>query len=165
MKKGLIKKAVLLAIPLTFMLSTTALAFEEVKGTPPMNHSCETKNPKKQINKENKGKHYTRSATLILMNKYGVKPDEITKAKESGKTVFDLAKIKGVEEQQLRDLILAPRLKTIDEMVLTGELTKEEGEMVKSKMKQHISNWDGKLNNYNPEKDKFKIKEKNTGLN
>lgn len=163
MKKCAIKKAILLSVPLTFMLSTTVFASEVNVNPLCANKSCESKKPGKQFKKANKDYHYTRSATLILINKYGIKMDEITKAKESSKTIFDLAKTKGITEQQLKDLVLAPRLKTIDEMVATGELTKEDSEIIKSKIKQNISNWTGKLDNFDPNKrGKLKSKEKDT---
>lgn len=165
MKKCVIKKAILLSVPLTFMLNSTIMAVEFINN-PSTNHKYEINNPNKKFNKSNKDYHYTRSAILILINKYGIKTDEIMKAKESGKTVFDLAKTKGISEQQLKDLVIAPRLKTIDGMVETGELTKEDGELIKLKMKQHINNWTGKLDNYDPnDKGKVKLKEKDTGSN
>lgn len=157
MKRTTIKKSILLSIPLTFMLNTAAMAIVSNNEPPVTQHSCDVKNPKKHFNRENKGNHYTRSATLILINKYGVRMDEITKAKESGKTVFDIAQSKGLDKQKLKDLILAPRLKTIDEMVSTGELTKEDGELVKNRMKQHIEKWDGKLENYVGKKGNLKV--------
>jgi polyhydroxyalkanoate synthesis regulator phasin len=162
LRKCAIKKSILFSVPIILMLGTTTMA-TEIKASPSKNHTCEVKNPEKKFNKENKGFHYTRSATLILINKYGIRMDEVTKAKEGGKTVFDLAKSKGVTEQQLKDLILAPRLKIIDEMVMTGELTKEDAENVKGRMKQNINNWNGKLDNFDANKKcKPKMKEKDT---
>lgn len=104
----------------------------------------------KQNNKECKDgcKHsnrFTFAAINILVNKYDVKTADIDKAKAEGKTIFDVAKTKGLTEVQIKELIITPKIKAIDEMILTGELTKEKGELIKTNLKASIDKWDGKI--------------------
>jgi hypothetical protein len=89
--------------------------------------------------------HYGHAASRILENKYGITSADIEKAKKEGKTFFDLAKSKGVSEADFRNAIISPKLKAIDASIATGELTKEKAAEFKSKIKESIISWDGKI--------------------
>ena len=89
--------------------------------------------------------HYYHTASKILENKYGISSSDIEKAKKEGKTFFDLAKTKGVSQADFKAAIISPKLKAIDASLATGELTKEKASDLKTKLKESISNWDGKI--------------------
>ena len=89
--------------------------------------------------------HLSHSAINILKNKYGMKSEEIEKALSEGKTIFDIAKGKNITEDQLRALIISPKIKAIDEMVVTGEMSKEHADNLKLKLKEGLDKWDGKV--------------------
>jgi polyhydroxyalkanoate synthesis regulator phasin len=95
--------------------------------------------------------HFTHSSIRILKNKYNVKAEEIEKAKAEEKTIFDIAKSKGLTETKLKELIIAPKLKALDEMINTGEMNKENGEALKVKLKEEIKNWNGKIEHMKPD--------------
>jgi hypothetical protein len=101
-------------------------------------------------------RHFSHSASRILENKYGIKAEDIEKAKTSGKTFFDLAKEKGLNEADLKAAIIAPRLKALEEAVNTGELSNEKAEEIKTKTKENIQEWDGKIENFKEHKEKDK---------
>lgn len=85
------------------------------------------------------------SAEDALLNKIGVSYSELEEAKETNKTAFDLAKEKGFSEEQLRMFINQDRFISIDELVLNRKISKEIGEQVKEKIKEHTDNWEGNL--------------------
>jgi polyhydroxyalkanoate synthesis regulator phasin len=107
--------------------------------------------------------HYSHTASKILENKYGMCSADIEKAKKEGKTFFDLAKTKGVSEADFKAAIISPKLKGIDAAVATGELTKEKASDLKTKLKESISKWDGKIEDSKhrdmPKEDKEEKKE------
>ena len=100
--------------------------------------------------------HLSRSAINILKNKYGIKKEAIEKAISEGKTIFDVAKDNKITVDQLKSLIISPKMKAIDEMVVTGELTKENADKMKSKFKEMLDKWDGKIEPKNFKKDNTK---------
>ena len=107
-------------------------------------------NSKKPIHMEckdgcKKYHHWGHSAINILKNKYGVKSEEIEKAMLEGKTIFHIAKDKNVTQEDLKALMMSPKIKAIEEMVVTGELSKENADNMKIKLKEGLDKWDGKF--------------------
>lgn len=149
MKK--IIKLLALSLFLVFALQGTVLASE----LPSLKKGAE-KETKVEDKAFKETRHFSHSASRILENKYGVKSEDIEKAKTSGKTFFDLAKDKGLNETDLKSAIIAPRLKALEEAVNTGELNNEKAEEIKSKTKENIEKWDGKIEDNKEHKEKDK---------
>ncbi|MCM8709495.1 hypothetical protein M2651_00470 [Clostridium sp. SYSU_GA19001] len=85
------------------------------------------------------------SARKALINKIGVTNSEIEEAKLLNLTAYDLAKDKGFSEDQLKMFINHDRFIAIDELVLNRKISREIGEQVKQKIKEHTDSWSGKL--------------------
>ena len=85
----------------------------------------------------------------ILKDKLGLTDAQLDSAKESKKTAFDLANVKGINAAQLKSMIIDDQSKRIDEAVTKGMLTKEKAITVKEKLKTKIENWDGSLEHKN----------------
>lgn len=81
--------------------------------------------------------------TSILKNKLGLSDEEITSAGNSGKSIYDLAKEKGMSDEQLKAALLEERTKAIDEAINKGALSKEDGEALKEKLMANIENCNG----------------------
>jgi ribosomal protein S20 len=78
--------------------------------------------------------------TNILKNKLGLTDKDITDARNSGKTLYDLAEEKGMSQDQIKSSMLDERYKAIDEAVNKGTITREEGEKLKAVLKANIEN-------------------------
>lgn len=85
------------------------------------------------------------TAIDVLLNKIGVTHSEIEEVKFLNRTAYDLAKDKGFSEEQLKMFINQDRFVAIDELVLNRKISKEIGEQVKEKIKEHTDTWNGKL--------------------
>lgn len=81
----------------------------------------------------------------VLENKLGFTKPQIEDAAKAGKTAFDLAKEKGMTEDQLRSAIVDAKSKKIDQLVSEGKITKEKADTIKSNLKDKIQKWDGSL--------------------
>ncbi|MBM7869134.1 ribosomal protein S20 [Clostridium pascui] len=79
----------------------------------------------------------------ILKNKLGLTDSDITNAKNSGKTLYDLAAEKGMTEDELKSLLLEEKTKLIDSAVEKGTITKEEGETLKANLNANIQSCTG----------------------
>ena len=80
------------------------------------------------------------SVTNVLKSKFGVTDGEINKATQSGKTLYDVAKDKGVTDDQLKGAVLDERTKAIDQAVKDGTMTKEQGDSMKDRMNINSKN-------------------------
>jgi hypothetical protein len=76
--------------------------------------------------------------TNILKGK-GVTDAEISDAANSGKTIYSLAEEKGITTDQLKNSILEEKIKVIDDAVANGTLTKEQGDISKSRITENIA--------------------------
>lgn len=76
----------------------------------------------------------------ILKNKLGMNDKEITGGLNSGKTMYDLAKEKGMTEEQFKTALLEEKNKAIDKAVTDGKITKEEGQNLKAIVKNNVDN-------------------------
>ncbi|MCM8711678.1 hypothetical protein M2651_11690 [Clostridium sp. SYSU_GA19001] len=81
--------------------------------------------------------------TNILKSKLGLSDAEITNSTNSGKTLYNLAIEKGMTQEQLKTALLEERTKAIDEVVVKGTITKEEGEKLKENLKTNMQNCTG----------------------
>lgn len=75
----------------------------------------------------------------ILKGK-GVTDEEITNGINSGKTIGTLAEEKGISSEELKKSILAEKTKVIDDAVTKGTLTKEQGDIAKTRITENIGN-------------------------
>jgi polyhydroxyalkanoate synthesis regulator phasin len=81
----------------------------------------------------------------ILENKLEFTKTQIDDAAKAGKTAFDLAKEKGMTEDQLKNAIIDAKSQKIDQMVAEGEITKDEATAIKTNLASKIKNWNGSL--------------------
>lgn len=81
--------------------------------------------------------------TNILKSKLGLSDVEITNSINSGKTPYDLAIEKGMNQDQLRSYLLDEKSKSIDDAVNKGRITKEEGAALKSTLSTNMQNCTG----------------------
>ncbi len=65
----------------------------------------------------------------------GMTPQEIYDAHASGKTLSDLAKSKGITDQQLIDAMLAGQKSIIDQAIKDGRLTQAQADWMEARMK------------------------------
>lgn len=79
----------------------------------------------------------------ILKNKLGMTDKEITDGLNSGKTMYDLAKEKGMTVDQFKAALLEERNKAVDQAVTDGKITKEEGDSIKATLKNNLENCTG----------------------
>lgn len=83
---------------------------------------------------------------LKFLKDLGLTKEDIEKAKESGKTIYDLAKEKkNLSPQQVKEIMIKDKTEAINKKVSEGKITKEKGDEILTRIKNHIQNWDGKL--------------------
>lgn len=83
------------------------------------------------------------SVTSVLKDKLGLTDQAIADGLSSGKTVYDLAKEKGLTEEQFKAALLDERSKAIDEAVTKGAITKVQGDTLKENLKTNQANCTG----------------------
>jgi len=83
------------------------------------------------------------SVTSVLKNKLKVTDEEITNAINSGKSMFDLAKEKGISEEDFKAAIKADRIKLIDKAIANGKISKEQGDSIKASVEANMENCTG----------------------
>lgn len=81
--------------------------------------------------------------TSVLKNKIGLTDKQITDGLNLGKTVYDLAKEKGMTEEQFQAALLEERSKAIDEAVTKDNITKEQGDTLKENLKTNQTSCTG----------------------
>jgi hypothetical protein len=74
----------------------------------------------------------------VLKNKLGMTDAEITAGLNSGKTMYDLAKEKGMTEDEFKAALLEERNTAIDEAVANATITKEEGDSMKETLQNNM---------------------------
>ena len=76
----------------------------------------------------------------VLKSKFDVTDEEIKTAQESGKSLYDVAKDKGVTEDQFKGAVLDERIKAIDQAVTDKTITKEQADFMKERMTANSKN-------------------------
>jgi hypothetical protein len=76
----------------------------------------------------------------VLKDKLGMTDAEITAGFNSGKTMYDLAKEKGITEDEFKASLLEERNKAIDKSLTDGTITKDEAYSLKETLKTNIDN-------------------------
>lgn len=126
--------------------------------------SNEIKNPDKKIEdskdrtgckeRKNKHKNFIDPAT---MKELGITNDDIRSARESGKTLFDIAKEKkGLSEKEVKEIIIKNRTERINKKVEEGKIPKEKADNILLKMRSNIEKWDGSLTSPRADKETCK---------
>lgn len=80
------------------------------------------------------------SVEAVLKNKLGMTDIDITEARNSGKTMYEIAKEKGLSEDDFKAALLEEKYKAIDDAVTKGTITKEQGEEYKTQIKNNMDN-------------------------
>lgn len=141
------KKFAALGLCISLGISSTAFALSNPD-------SNEIKNPEKKIEdskdrtgcKERKNKHKN-FIDPETMKELGITNDDMRSAKESGKTIFDIAKEKkGLSEKEVKEIIIKNRTDKINKKVEEGKLSKEKADNILLKMRSNVEKWDGNLN-------------------
>lgn len=76
----------------------------------------------------------------VLKNKFGLSDTDISNARNSGKSMYELAKEKGIPDEQLKSAMIEEKTKAIDEAVKNGSVSKEDGDSLKAKIKENSAN-------------------------
>ncbi|AGY75180.1 DUF2680 domain-containing protein [Clostridium autoethanogenum] len=76
----------------------------------------------------------------VLKDKLGMTDKEITDGLNSGKTMYDLAKDKGMTIDEFKAALIKEKSKSIDEAVSKGTITKEQGDSLKENIKNNVNN-------------------------
>ena len=79
----------------------------------------------------------------VLKDKLGITDAEITAAFDAGKTMYDLAKEKGMTEDEFKPALLEERNKAVDKAVAAGTITKAEGDSIKETLKNNMDTCTG----------------------
>ncbi|SHI86338.1 hypothetical protein SAMN05444401_1614 [Clostridium amylolyticum] len=78
-----------------------------------------------------------------ILEKLGISQDEFTEGRTEGKSMYDLAKEKGITEDQIKSTMLEEKSKLIDKAVEEGKVTKEDAAKYKEDLKSNINSCDG----------------------
>ncbi|MGH4052658.1 MAG: hypothetical protein ACREVX_15240 [Clostridium sp.] len=81
--------------------------------------------------------------TSVLKDKLGLTTTQITDELNSGKTVYELAKEKGMSEENFKAALLTEKSKAVDTAVTKGAITKEEGATLKENLKTNAESCTG----------------------
>lgn len=73
----------------------------------------------------------------VLSKRLQMSKEDIQKLKAEGKSYYEIAKEKGVTDEELRTLIKNERISIVDEAVKEGKITKEEGDKIKEKIENN----------------------------
>jgi hypothetical protein len=101
---------------------------------------------------QNVEKKHNNTLYSVLEGKLGYTKEQIDDAAKAGKTAFDLAKQKGVTDDQLKTMLIDAQSKKIDQKVSEGKLTQEKANAIKTNSKTRIQQWNGSLKQKNSNK-------------
>lgn len=72
--------------------------------------------------------------------KLGVTEKDISDGIASGKTLYEIAEAKGISADKLKAAITEEKYKTVDEAVLAGKISKDQGDTLKENIKTNSDN-------------------------
>jgi ribosomal protein S20 len=81
--------------------------------------------------------------TNILKNKLGLSDKDVKSALDSGKTPYEIAAEKGLNQDELKKAMLEERVKSINAAVSKGTISKEQGEALKQNLDANIESCQG----------------------
>lgn len=79
-------------------------------------------------------------SSSVLKDKLGMTDKEITDGLNNGKTMYDLAKDKGMTADEYKAALIEAKTEAIDKAVSNGTITKEQGDSLKENIKNNIGN-------------------------
>ncbi|AVP63116.1 hypothetical protein C3B64_02140 [Clostridium botulinum] len=143
------KKNLMIALAITLSIGMGATAYA-ANSTTANNTNVDTKNAQ-NVNERGTGlglraitgKRGYEFGTSILKDKLKLTDKDIETALNSGKSMHDLAIEKGMKEEDFKKAMYDTKAKAIDEAVKKGDITKEEGESIKARIKTNIDNCNG----------------------
>lgn len=127
------------------LVITVSLGFGTVTVHAATSGSEVSYSTKKVECKVNSNKKCHKPLYSVLKNKLGYTEAQISDAAKAGKTAFDLAKEKGMTDDQLRNEIIKAKSQKIDKMVAEGKIEKDKADTIKANFKAKIQKWDGSL--------------------
>lgn len=134
-------KRLAIALSITLMLGLAATAYAAETTAPQTNNTIHQRFGMGMGKAAGFNGHD--SITSVLKDKLSLTDKEITDWLNSGKTLYDLAKSKGMTDDQFKAALLEERTKAIDEAVAKGTLTKEQADIMKENIKNNINNCTG----------------------
>ena len=129
------KKSIIIALAMTLIIGTGATAYAASNSSTLNNRTCTSMGSGMGI-----GRMTNFSGRDILDNlleSKGVTENEITTALNSGKSRYDLLKEKGVSDEDIKSYMLNEKTNGIDKAVSEGAITKEQGEEMKTNIKEN----------------------------
>lgn len=79
-------------------------------------------------------------ASSVLKDKLKMTDEEINKGLDSGKTMSELAKDRGMTIEEFRKALIDEKSSAIDKAVSNATVTKEQGDLMKDRIKNNINN-------------------------
>jgi len=136
------KKNLIAALVLTIAVGVGATAYATTNNISKTNSTETATHERLQLGRTIGAKGYD-SVVSVLKNKFKVTDEEITKAINSGKSMLDLAKEKGISEDDFKAAIKADRIKLIDEAIAKGTISKEQGAEIKARLEVNMESCTG----------------------
>lgn len=132
------KKNIILSLAMALMIGIGATTYAYASTAP------EETNEGKGLNCSFNGVRLRGYDILVnLLNSKGITDDEIDSAKTNGQSLHDLANEKGISDEAIKEYMLNERIKNIDALVESGELTAEEGQEAKTTITENSANCTG----------------------
>jgi hypothetical protein len=135
------KKNIILSLAMALMIGVGATTYAYASTAP--EETNEGKGLNCSFNGGN-GVHLRGYDILVnLLNSKGIPDAEIDSAKTNGQSLHDLANKKGISDESIKEYMVSERIKNIDALVESGELTAEEGESAKATITENSANCTG----------------------
>lgn len=78
------------------------------------------------------------SLTSVAAKELGMTVEELVAELEAGKTIADVAKVKGVELKTIVDAFIAPRAERLSELVADERITQEQADAMLAHMREEV---------------------------
>lgn len=88
---------------------------------------------------------YHKLSKELLLQKLGLTENEVKKGRDSGKTLLDIAKGKGITLDKFKEAMISAKTEAIKQAVKDGKLTEKEGSKKITEIQDKIKNWDGTM--------------------
>jgi hypothetical protein len=133
------KKSLIITLAITMMVGIGITAYAT---TTPNSSTRNNGNMKSCIGNEGQSATHLRGHDILtnLLKSKGVTDAEIDSTLDSGKSLYTLLTEKGVTDLEIKEYMLSERIKSIDEAVTNGTITKEAGEAEKTRIKENSAN-------------------------
>ncbi|WP_017417098.1 hypothetical protein [Clostridium tunisiense] len=130
------KKNLMMVLALTLALGVGATAYADSATT-----TANTNNPTSLCQGSGlrgiTGKKGYDFMTSLLKEKFGIEETEIIEGRAAGKTMYDLVSEKGITAEEFKSTMVEEKIKSIDEAINNGSVTKEQGEAIKAKIEEN----------------------------